>query len=59
MASEITNDVKTIVESVVRTIPARRALFALLRTLPFNERRDAAKALVAVHVFNEHLHTTH
>lgn len=52
--SEITADVKTIVESAVRSIPARRHLFALIRTMPFEERRDAAKALVVVHNINLH-----
>lgn len=52
MASEITTDVKTIIEASVKEIPARQALYALVRELPFNERRDAAKALVAVRVFN-------
>lgn len=59
MCSEITADVKTIVESAVRIIADRRRLFALIRTMPFDERRDAAKALVAVHLFNEQRHTAH
>lgn len=59
MCSEITADVKTIIESSVRSIPARRHLFDLIRTMSFNERRDAAKAIVAVHLFNESRHTAH
>lgn len=58
MSSEITADVRTIIGSAVRSIPARRHLFALIRTMPFEERRDAAKALVSVHLFNESRHTT-
>lgn len=53
MASEITTDVKTIIEANVTSIAARQSIYALIRELPFTERRDAAKAIVAVRLFNK------
>lgn len=54
MASEITTDVETIIKTNVITVAQRQNIRAMLRGLPFEMRRDAAKALVSMAVRAEH-----